>query len=61
MENGKVMHSDSGGNADPGYGSCCQDDLPRCAGELSELRHAVDQWNFAEPRERTADQTDTSD
>jgi hypothetical protein len=55
------MHADSGRNADPGYGSCRQDDLPRCAGELSELGHAVDQWNFAEPRERTAEQTDSSD
>jgi hypothetical protein len=49
MENRKVMQADSGGNADPGYGTCCQDYLPCCAGELSELRHAVDQRNFAEP------------
>jgi hypothetical protein len=47
MVNRKVMYARSGCNADPGYGSCRQDDLPRRAGELSELGHAVDQWNFA--------------
>jgi hypothetical protein len=61
MVNGKVMYARRGRKADPGYGSCRQDDLPRRAGELSELGHAVDERNLAEPRERTAEQTDASD
>ena len=61
MANGNAVYARRGRNADPGYGSCRQDDLPRCAGELSELGHAVDERNLAEPRERTPEQTDASD